>query len=91
VFYSGGAWEARDVADLGGEREAEQFTDSGDRDEQLDAVVGARDGPQLAVKDGELAVEILDDRQQRGDRLKPHRRHAVLGELRDRVGLAAAR
>jgi hypothetical protein len=82
------ARETGDVADLRGDGEAEQLADPGDAHQQLHARVGARDGTQLTLEHPELGVEVVDDRQQRGDRLKPHRRHPVLGELAKRVGLA---
>jgi hypothetical protein len=46
--------EAGDVADLARDRQPEQRPDPGDRLEQRDARVGARERPQLALQRGEV-------------------------------------
>jgi hypothetical protein len=43
---------------------------------------------QFALERSELRVEVVDDAEQRGDRLPPDLRDAVLGELADRLELA---
>src|SRR5215213_8924125 len=66
-----GGREARDVADLAGDRETEQIADPGDRDQQPDASVGARQRPQLLLDRDQAFVEHPDNRDRLGDRAPP--------------------
>src|SRR4051812_16300043 len=80
--------EPGDLTDLGGEREREQLGDARDRHQQLGALVAARERAQLTLERRELAIEVVNDAEQRPDRLQPDLRHPVLGELVDRTRLA---
>jgi hypothetical protein len=81
-------WVAVVVADRVGERARDQLGASGVRHLLPGAVVAAREWPQLALQRRELAVEVVDDAQQRPDRLQPDFWDAVLGELVECAGLA---
>src|SRR3954468_18659318 len=52
-----GGCEARDVADLAGDRQPEEIADPGDRDQQPDARVGARQRAQLLLEREQALVE----------------------------------
>jgi hypothetical protein len=48
----------------------------------------ARERPEFALERRELAIEVVDDREQRRERVAPDLRDPALGQLGERAGLA---
>ena len=69
----------------------EEISEPGDRDQQPGAWIGASDPAQFEFDLGDLAVEIVNDLEQRPDRLDPHRRHLALRQAFQGPGFAQCR
>ena len=72
--------EARDVADLGGDRVGEHPADPGHGQQQRDVAVVGAEPAQLALALVDLAVELVDEAQAGLDRPLPGLGQAELGE-----------
>jgi hypothetical protein len=82
-----GGREAGDVADFGGDVSPSSSATPGSGHQQPGAFVGPRQRPQLALDRRQLAVEAVDHREQRGQRVAPDLGDAALGELLERPRL----